>query len=460
MNSLVSRRRFLGQMNCAAVTAAPLLSTLFSLKGSAAAANASSQNDYKALVCIFLGGGNDSYNMLLPYESSAYAGYQRARSNLAIPRESVLPLSNAGTNPELALHPGMPELRDLYQSGTLGFVTNVGTLVEPTTLAAYENDSARLPMGLYSHADQIMHWQTSVPDSRSAFGWAGRLADLMRDANRDAAVSMNISLSGTNTFQAGRSTSSYEITPFGNGAVTLEPYSDHPALSAISKTAVNSMMDATYKNIFESAFAETTKRAIDSSETVANAINATSLQTVFSPSELSQSLAMIARTIAARDTLCAKRQTFFVMFGGWDHHGELINNHAAMLPVVSKALSEFYQATVELGVDQKVTTFTASDFARTLSSNGRGSDHAWGGNQIVLGGAVKGGQIYGQYPDLAPRSNLDTGRGRLIPTLSTDEYFAELAMWFGVQPSDLSAVLPNLGRFYSTGSESPIGILA
>jgi uncharacterized protein (DUF1501 family) len=184
------------------------------------------------------------------------------------------------------------------------------------------------------------------------------------------------------------------------------------------------------------------------------------LQTVFSDTGLSQNLRMIAQTIAARQALGMCRQTFFVEFGGWDHHDEVIVNQETMLPVVSMALSEFNSALIELGVENQVTTFTASDFGRTLTSNGRGSDHAWGGNQIIMGGAVNGGDIYGSYPTLFEGNSLDTGRGRLIPTTSIDAYFAELALWFGVPAADLELVLPNIRRFYDPASGSPpIGFL-
>ena len=169
---------------------------------------------------------------------------------------------------------------------------------------------------------------------------------------------------------------------------------------------------------------------------------------------------MVAKTIAARKTLGFKRQTFFILFGGWDHHDEVIKTQQAMLTVVSKAMKEFSNAMTELDINDKVTTFTASDFGRTLTSNGRGSDHAWGGNHMVMGGAVQGGRIYGDYPALYIDNPLDTGRGALIPTISCDEYFAELAKWFGVSNADLDAVFPNIGRFYDTSSTSlPVGFM-
>ncbi len=458
--ALTSRRRFLGQASCAAVTATPLLSTLLNLKMAGGAAAAEAGDDYRALVCIFLAGGNDSFNMLVPTNGQAYAGYQSARSNLAIPQNALLNLNGDVKGATFGLHPGLPEMQALYNSGKLAFVANVGTLVEPTTLTRYQNNTAKVPLGLFSHADQIMHWQTSVPNQRSSTGWGGRVADLVRSCNSNQRLSMNISLSGSNTFQAGNQTVSYEITSGGNGAVTMEEFDGEGPISALSKTAVNSLMDLQYQNVFQQAFGEVNRRSIDASEEFAAAIGQSQVTAAFSPTGLSQALQMIARTIGARQTLGMSRQTFFVLFGGWDHHEELLNSQASMLPVVSKAMVEFDSALTEIGMSSQVTTFTASDFARTLSSNGRGSDHAWGGNQLVMGGAVKGGTVYGVYPDLAPNNALDTGRGRLIPTLSTDEYFAELARWFGVPAGRLTEVFPNLDRFYSpSDTNSPIGFM-
>jgi uncharacterized protein (DUF1501 family) len=218
-------------------------------------------------------------------------------------------------------------------------------------------------------------------------------------------------------------------------------------------------MEQQYTDIFAKTYADVVKNAQDTHEMFSAATGNVSLNTVFSSSELSQSLQMVAKTIAARDTLDVCRQTFFVTFGGWDHHDELLNNHAAMLTVVSRALNEFNSAMEELGVADKVTTFSISDFARTLTSNGNGTDHAWGGNVMVMGGSVRGGQVYGTYPDLALRSALDIDNGVLVPTLSTDEYFAELSQWFGVSNGDLADIFPNLSNFYSPGGQAPIGFM-
>ncbi|MEM9556034.1 MAG: DUF1501 domain-containing protein [Acidobacteriota bacterium] len=476
LRSDVSRRRFLGQASCTAVGATSLFSTLLGLRSANALAAAPPSfssarviepvtglpgDDYKALVCLFLAGGNDSFNMLVPRGAAEYAEYAAIRADLALPQSSLLPLVPATRDGrEYGLHPGMPEVKQLFDGGDLAFVANVGSLVEPTTKADIVSGSARLPLGLYSHADQIMHWQTSIPDQRTSLGWSGRMADLLRAANSDDTVSMNISLSGSNVFQAGTQVVPYAIRPSGTGSVGIEGYGGVDPFNQLRTTAINSLLDQQYQNLFIDTFATSARRAIDAHQLFSGAVGAVPpLTTVFSPNEVSQSFRMVARTIAARQALGVRRQTFFILFGGWDHHDEVLNAQAAMLPVVSKALSEFHAALVELGLLNDVVTFTASDFGRTLTSNGQGSDHAWGGHQLVMGGPVAGGDLYGTYPQLYADNDLDTGRGRLIPTTSCDEYFAELALWLGVAPSDLGTVLPNVGRFYTPGAGAPIGFL-
>ncbi|MEM7334521.1 MAG: DUF1501 domain-containing protein [Chloroflexota bacterium] len=463
MTRKISRRQFLGEASCASVGSASLFSTLLNMRMTNTAAayqanNSTDSDDYKALVCLFLAGGNDSFNMLVPMDNDKHAEYQQIRSDLALAQDSLLPLNGTTENGRsYGVHPAMPEVQQLYNSGDLALVANVGTLVEHTTKEGIESGVAKLPVGLYSHIDQIAHWQTSVPDKRSSIGWGGRTADLLHSLNDNQNISMNISISGSNIFQAGNSMVEYAIEPRGNGSIGINGF-DQPidAWDLIKKSAIESLLDVEYQNLFEQTLANTKRGALDNHFQFSNAIGAVSpFQTVFSENQISKSFEMIAKTIAARQTLGFKRQTFFILFGGWDHHDEVLNNQMAMLSVVSKAMSEFNTVMKELGVHDKVTTFTASDFARTLTSNGAGSDHAWGGNHMVMGGSVNGTKIYGQYPDLFVGNALDTGRGALIPTISCDEYFAEMAAWFGVSSSDLSAVLPNIGRFYDTSSEKP-----
>jgi uncharacterized protein (DUF1501 family) len=447
------RRRFLGQASCAAVGTTALFNTVLNLRMFNALA--APGEDYRALVCLFFGGGIDSYNVLVPSGDAEYQEYAAVRGDLALPQLDLLPIAQRTPGPRaFGMHPGMPELQALFAQNKLAFVANVGTLVEPTTLDQFRRGSVALPLGLFSHSDQQMQWQSSIPDKRSAVGWAGRMADIMETGNCNPNIGMNISLSGNNVWQSGNVTTHYTITE--NGSVSLGDYGGTSPSAIVRTEAIDSLLALQYRHLFEKVFAQRMRGAIDADVDFKNAIAGVApLTTVFSNTQLSRIFRMIAMTIAAREALCMKRQTFFVQVGGWDHHDEVILNQAAMLPIVSAALSEFASALVELDVVDQVTTFTASDFGRTLSSNGRGSDHAWGGNHMVMGPALAGGDVYGTFPDLYPGNNLDTGRGRLIPTTSVDTYFAQLALWFGVPAADLHLVLPNVERFYVPGSSTP-----
>lgn len=473
MTTKINRRQFLGSASCAAVGSASLYSTLLNLRmaNSAAAETLPSAsadllalgNDFRALVCIFLAGGNDSFNMLVPHDNSSYSEYAQIRADLALPKGNLLPIT-PGNQPgrQFGVHPSMPEVAQLFNDGNLAFVANVGTLVEPTTKSGYESGLNTLPLGLYSHSDQIMHWQTSVPDKRTGFGWGGRTADLLHSLNDNDKISMNISLAGTNLFQTGTSLTEYTISSSGNGAIQIHGHDDTSwSRHVLQNAAIESMLDLQYQNLFEQTFANTTRSAIDGADLFATAIgNVSPFATQFSDNELSNDLSMVAKSIAARQALGFRRQTYFILLGGWDHHDEVLENQVEMLSIVSKGLKEFYDALGEINLQHAVTTFTASDFGRTLTSNGQGSDHAWGGNHMVMGAAVNGGNIYGEYPALYEDNPLDTGRGRLIPTTSCDEYFAELAMWLGVAPSDLPMVFPNIGRFYDVSTKQmPLGFL-
>jgi uncharacterized protein (DUF1501 family) len=454
-----SRRRFLGQASCAAVGTVALCNTAVNL-GMLNALACDAPN-YKAMVCLFLSGGIDSFNLVVPSGQAEYDEYAAARADLALPQDQLLPIVPATPDGrQYGLHPGLTELQALFEQGRLALLPNVGTLVEPTTMQQFRNRSVALPLGLFSHSDQQMHWQTSMPDQRSAVGWGGRMADILQAGNCNQNISMNISLSGNNVFQTGLMTSHYTISE--NGSTGLRDY-DAPSPSALIRTeAVDSLLGLIYQNLFEKTFAARMRGAIDAHVEFSAAIEAVPpFQTQFSDTRLSRQFRMIATTIAAREALGMRRQTFFVNTGGWDHHDEVLINQQNMLPVISQALSEFQSAMEELGIADQVTTFTASDFGRTLSSNGRGSDHAWGGNHLVMGGAVAGGDMYGSYPSLYAGNPLDTGRGRLIPTTSVDELFAELALWFGVPEPDLELVLPNVRRFYPAGSVvPPLGFLS
>ena len=270
---------------------------------------------------------------------------------------------------------------------------------------------------------------------------------------------MNISLGGNNIFQRGNSVVEYAIN--NAGGVSILGYGGGDPFLQLMTQDVNSLLNKQYQDLFKDTYTGVLKRSIQSNEIFNTAIDAVpDFVTQFSPTNLSQDLRMVAQTIAARDTLGFKRQIFFVQIGGFDNHDELLNNQNALLNTVNNGMSEFYQAMEELSLTDCVTVYTISDFARTLTSNGNGTDHAWGGNAMVLGGAVNGKRMYGQYPDIVLGNNLEIGGGVFIPTTSSDCYFAELALWFGISPHDLALVLPNIENFYNTSSgEPPLGFL-
>lgn len=471
MKKRVSRRKFIGQASCAALGSTTLLSSLASLMGTNKLMSTALHppGDYKALVCILLAGGNDSFNMLLPYGESEYAEYANTRSDLALPREELLPITTRrDQGKQFAIHPSMTEVHELYQAGNLAFVTNVGTLVEPiTNEQEFRSGLKKLPLGIYSHSDQIQQWQTAVPQSREAIGWGGRMADLLQETDTTTGISMNISLSGRNVFQSGQNTLEYSISNRGDGVQGILPFrhwdSNRGFLNDLRDQAFKNVVDQMYANVFEETMADLTSKTLDSIDSFKQAIQGVApFQTEFGEHYLSQNMHMVARTMAANSILGNSRQTFFMTFGGWDHHNEVINNQQYMLGVVSRAIGDLFAALGEIGLQDQVTLFTISDFGRTLTSNGNGSDHAWGGNTIVAGGSVRGGDVYGTFPDLYITDNplMISRRGNLIPTTAADEYFAELVRWFGISPNDMDLILPNIRNFYSPESgQAPIGFM-
>lgn len=457
----ISRRKFIGQ-SCAAIGYTTLFSSLINLKAFGAAAMDNSNRppeDYKALVCLFKMGGNDSFNMFIPRGTSEYNQYAVTRSNLAIPQNDILPvnpLTNDGQ--QYGFHPSMPEVQNLFETGKLALVSNVGTLIQPTTKEEFYNGSVPLPLGLFSHADQIQQWQTGRPHERTATGWGGRMADLMQTMNPNQNISMNISLSGTNVFQQGQEVTQFVVSNQGSTGITGF---GEDGLNQVGTEAITNMLDQSYADLYKKTYVNTLKKANQGSIEFQAALGQVEeLQTEFSNTNLSQDFKMVARSIAAGQNLDFERQIFFVGYGGWDHHDELLVNQAGKLAQVSAALSEFQAAMEELGLSDKVTTFSVSDFGRTLTSNGNGTDHAWGGNVMVMGGAVNGQDVYGSFPSLELDNPLEVGGGVFIPTTSADTYMAELAKWFGVSGSDLDMIFPNLNNFYDSNSnEMPIGFL-
>lgn len=453
-SSSIDRRVFLRQACCAAVGTTGILSALSQLKliGAQAAdtgtvRTASADSDYKALVCLFLNGGNDGNNVIIPYDAASYASYATARGGLALAREKIQPITTQRYTDgrTYGFNSDVSEMKALYDQRKLAVLANVGTLVRPTTLAEYRS-GAGLPIQLYSHLDQATQWQSSLPD-RTTFqtGWGGRLAELVNAMNINNQISMSISLGGGNYFQVGNAISPYVVN--AAGAELLSGFNGAGSERA-RYDATKRLLGVEYENILGSSFAGATKSAVNDSEYLAAALQRTpNLATPFPTHFTGNRLKMIARLISIAPSMGLKRQMFFVNIGGYDNHASQIAAHSVLLKELSSSMHAFYQATVELGVASQVTTFTASDFGRTYNPNADGTDHAWGNLQWVMGGAVAGGEIYGKMPSLELNGPDDTGRGRWIPSTSVDEYNATLARWFGVSDANLPVVLPNIGRF-------------
>lgn len=488
-----TRRQFLGEASCAAIGSTSVLSTLLNLTmaNHASAANGEAAGTRKALVCLYLGGGCDTFNFLVPMDQPGpYDDYAAARTNLAIPRHQLIPLAATDSfGRSYGIHPSCPRIAEMFNGmggdpaeKRLSLLANIGTLVEPIpNKEAYLNRLVDLPQALFSHRDQTEQWQTSVPQGMQVLtGWGGRCADILHSSlNTDQTggyyMPMNFSLSGNSTFQIGESEGQFVITDGGaltfTGSTQNRPA--HRAKQAAIGSTVDSPIEEHYQNLFQRTHGQITANSIARGEEfqshfdnpgsidgvdVEAAINAAG----FPGDRVGRNLAAAVRTIAIRDKINLHRQTIFVEFGGWDHHNELLNTQAGMLAVLDQALYAFQQCLEQLGLADDVITFTASDFGRTLRSNGQGTDHAWAANQMVLGGPVGGGEILGHYPSLAIDGPDDIGRGgRIFPKLSVDEYFCELMRWFGVSNGDMDTVLPNITNFYDpTSSSHPVGFLA
>lgn len=421
-----------------------------SLLGMAEAA-AQSAGDYKALVCVFLYGGNDYANTVVPYDQASYDQQYALRGNLRIPRDENLTrnLLNPATalpgGRQYALAPGLDPLAGLFNTGKMALLLNVGTLVQPTTVAQYKARSVPLPPKLFSHNDQQSYWQSSSPEGATS-GWGGRMGDLLASGNGNATFTC-IGASGNAVYLAGREAVQYQVTP--SGAIAVKGITSSRLFgSAAASATLQALMTGPSAQQLENEYARVCQRSISANAQIAAVTAAANLATTFPANNgLASQLKVVAQIIAGRGTLGARRQVFFVSMGGFDTHDGLLSAHPRLMASLGSALSAFHDATVELGVDRQVTTFTASDFGRTLVSNNDGSDHGWGSMHFVLGGAVKGAAYYGDAPEIANGGANDVGQGRLLPGLSVDQYGATLASWLGVSASEQDMVLPNLRNF-------------
>ncbi|MSR00205.1 MAG: DUF1501 domain-containing protein [Gammaproteobacteria bacterium] len=427
-------------------------------------AGTSGFGDYKALVCLFLFGGNDSWNMFVPTSTAEYNAYSKSRAggttgSIAIERAALLPVTLPGQKAgdlTYGFHPSMTGARTLFQTGKLAVLPNIGPLIQPTTKAQYQaakTSGFNLPPNLFSHNDQVDQWHSLRGKGVLRSGWGGRINDVLNTQLGGQQLSLNVSLAGQTYFQAGAIASPYVMGT--SGASAFSGFSTS-GIGLARRNAFESVLassaSSTSNSIYERALARSQQRAVTYADRVnaalAGAYNFTALPstgTTLSP--LATQLRTVAKMISARRSLSMSRQVFFVSTGGFDTHDFLVDEQPGLLGNVSSSIKSFYDALTEIGMDNSVTLFTHSDFGRTLISNGDGSDHGWGGVQLVAGGAVRGGQLYGQYPLLEYGGVQDVGSGRLIPTTSADQYAATLATWFGVQDSDLVKVAPSIGNF-------------
>ena len=476
-----SRRDFLRNMGCLACggTAAALLPQLHMM--GTALADTSAATGYKALVCVYLYGGNDAWNMLVPFDTARYNTYATSRSGvynaasnpggLALPLPATSAKIVDGNDPSSAtnqyfLHPAMPEMTTLFNQGKLAFVVNAGSLVKPITMADYTANSANYPQQLFSHADQTNQWQQAFAQQGVTLGWGGQCGDTLKPGNANTQLSPCISIAGANRFQVGTNTIPYQMSSGGltNLSAMCNPTPCSPpstSNSSVRDTALQSLLGDTYANDFAGGYAATFKRGRDLNNLLSAGLGGTTLTTTF-PTQ--NSLAAQLQTVAKMIKLSvaqnyATRQIYFVTMGSFDLHSGMMtgnNDHAALLTTLSQALNAFWTSMgpTDVNAQNNVTVFTMSEFARTLQSNGSGSDHGWGTVQMALGGGVHGGRLYSNgggpitgFPNQALNAPNNFSRGQMIPGIGVEQYAATLAQWMGISVSQCNTIFPNLTKF-------------
>jgi uncharacterized protein (DUF1501 family) len=402
--------------------------------------------DYKALVAIFLFGGNDSNNLIVPNDDAGYAAYGRARSILALPRNTLLPIQPRSGGPAYGLHPSLPKVQALFGAQKAALVANVGTLVQPLTRDQAMSDGAPLPQNLLSHEDQQLQWQTAQLGGIQESGWGGLVADRLRPLSPDAKFPPIVTLAGANLFCEGAEARAAAVASDGTTPIAgIDPNDGSPLAAAMQEL----LAEDTGQELLRLASGRTQTAFADAKTLAAALAGSPGVITQFPATDVGQQLLQIARVIQVRQALGLNRQVFFASIDGFDTHSDQLNSQGPLFGQLDDALDAFWRATVELGVASQVTAFTLSDFNRTLQANSNaGSDHAWGGHHLVVGGAVRGGDLYGRFPTLVLSGPDDASdEGRFIPGTALDQYAATLARWFGIADADLAAIFPNLRNF-------------
>lgn len=414
---------------------------------------AAAAQDYKALVCLFMFGGNDGHNLLVPKNGAQYAAYQAARGgSLALPLNQLLDI----TDPNLGafgVHYAMPEIQTLFTQGKTAFLANVGTLVQPTSYANLSNPSFPLPTQLRSHSDQLQQMQTGIPSSSGSSGWGGRTLDWLQPNNANTTFPVSIAMNSPSIFCAGNQVLGTSLQP-GNAldqnAMNLYPASAGQARAAAQQQIVTTDSGNAIINAANKSMAD----ALTLNPILKGAASNITWQTPFPSTSIGNQLKEIARIISLNAQLNVGRQVFFCSLGGFDTHSGQAYQQWYLLQQVSQALKAFYDATAQLGVANQVTSFTLSDFGRTLQPSGTGTDHGWGNHHLLVGGAVSGGKIYGQFPLMTNYANFNAtngdyadNRGAMLPNTSLSQYGATLAKWFGATDPQLDSVFPTLPNF-------------
>ena len=411
---------------------------------------AQSSANYRALVCVFLFGGNDSNNTVIPMDDASFQAYTSIRGSLALSASELTPTVYSVSNAPFAFHGKLTEVASMFSSKELAVVANTGSLVQPLTRSQYQGSQAPVPLNLFSHSDQQLQWQTSIAQGNSPTGWAGRAADYLNSQKVNAAnFPAFLSVAGNALEGQGVQTQSVALAP--GQSLTLKGFTNSATSQARLKALTSLLTTDNGLSLVQAANNTMANSIADAAALEAALAKTTPLKTQFPITSLGSQLKQVAEIIQVQSYLGMSRQIFFCSLGGFDTHAAELETHTSLYPQLSQALAAFYAATQELGVAESVTTFTESDFSRTFQpATTDGSDHAWGSHHMVLGGAVKGGQIYGQFPTFELGGPNDTDvRGRWIPTTSIDQYGATLCSWFGIPDTALATVFPNFANFGS-----------